>query len=67
MNAEENRGYDLPEEGNMAVSVTTSIYTHLDSVSPPPTHTHSSVGVQRTDLLLVDVSDRGQFQICLRT
>lgn len=49
----------------MAVSVTTSIYTHLDSMSPP--HTHSSVGVQRTDLLLADVSDRGQFQICLRT
>lgn len=35
MNAEENPGYYLPEEDDMAIAVNTSVYALLDSVFSP--------------------------------
>lgn len=60
MNAEENPGYYLPEEDDMAIAGNTSVYACLDSEFP--------LGGSPEDRpVLVDGSDRGQFQICLRT
>lgn len=56
MNAEENQGYYLPEEEDVATAVNPSVSAHSYSAV-------SRVGLQRTDLLVVDGTE-GSVQGC---